>query len=528
MLQSRIPSSLQSLPDRAAFRRHLARGSDLPRGTLQGCLLFLKFVELESLARHDGDVLAAKALADLVAVIEVRLRSRDYLARISRDTVVILLHRCRLAHARRVAGNYLDLFSDLELHVDHKPWRVQLRYRLMSLDEHQLRLRGGGWICSGRLPGENLLGANRFGSEHIGTARAGVAHAGTERAGTERAGAAHAGAAPAGTERAGADGSVERLSGMQRNDANLPAAHSPDVKPLPSACTASATVTARGHDSVVAFPGRLDEAASTTKSASGTEGTCAEVIPLRGGTVSGAPLRNRTVMAGSTHDSHWRLEPGVSPGLGNAIGSWRLRHLGEQTPCDDRQRLEMALDLLAFYPPTGGTRLGGELIVELAAESLLPLTVNWLIVEARERQVAPQDLCLSLSHPDIMNHLSLVIPAMRNLRRAGFRCLLREPGEPPALAALRRLVYFDMLQIPLSRLAAMTANGNTAAAGGNALCPWAADVKIECLVTGVDTPADYRRAAASGVEFVFGRHAGKTLSVQPFLDTGDLPDGGDS
>ena len=114
----------------------------------RGSLLILQFPALRlALAQHshgkDAGKLADSALIHLLRVIGARLRSRDRLGRISCHSLCILLKGCREADAVVVAEQYVSMLENIVLQMGKQELRIDIRYRIFSLDARGKRPRQG-------------------------------------------------------------------------------------------------------------------------------------------------------------------------------------------------------------------------------------------------------------------------------------------------------------------------------------------------------------------------------------------------
>ena len=129
---------------RAAFLQEVRNGqAKIPAHVRRGCLLILHFPMLQSIAEQGGTDAATRALKNLLAVVETRLRSRDTLGRIAQHSLCILLRQCKEKDAVIIAEQYVALLRDVIIDTGKQVGPVQLRYRIVPLDSLGHRPRQG-------------------------------------------------------------------------------------------------------------------------------------------------------------------------------------------------------------------------------------------------------------------------------------------------------------------------------------------------------------------------------------------------
>ena len=134
---------------RAAFRHELASYLDnAPAREKRGCLLVIRFPVLQRLARGYARETVDKALCDLLAMLETRLRGRDNMGRLTVHSLCVHLRRCAPSHARSVARDYLDLLESLDIEVDGKSFSVSPQLRIVLLDKADAGSLAGATVIS--------------------------------------------------------------------------------------------------------------------------------------------------------------------------------------------------------------------------------------------------------------------------------------------------------------------------------------------------------------------------------------------
>jgi len=129
---------------RAAFLQEVRNGkTSAPPHVRRGCLLILHFPMLQAIGEQGGTEAATQALRNLLAVVETRLRSRDTLGRIAEHSLCVLLRQCREKDAVIIAEQYVALLRDVVIDTGGQIGPMQLRYRIVPLDQLGKRSRQG-------------------------------------------------------------------------------------------------------------------------------------------------------------------------------------------------------------------------------------------------------------------------------------------------------------------------------------------------------------------------------------------------
>lgn len=159
------------LLNRKAFLHQVHNSKDrLPDRARRGCLLIFRFPILHTLAEMQGDAAVDDALRHLLAIVETRLRSRDTMGRISKNSLCLLLKQCKLTDAVIVADQYVALLKDLVIEVSGKPHLLDLRYRVVPLDSFGSRHSQGvsRLVVAPELPANSsLLKEIRVSTNHV-------------------------------------------------------------------------------------------------------------------------------------------------------------------------------------------------------------------------------------------------------------------------------------------------------------------------------------------------------------------------
>ncbi len=108
----------------------------------RGCLLILQFPILRQLA-EDEDHAVDDAMRHLLAIVETRLRTRDTLGRISRHSLCVYLKTCKEHDAVIVADQFAAILNKLAIQLGERQVSLNLRYRIIPLDERGHRTRQG-------------------------------------------------------------------------------------------------------------------------------------------------------------------------------------------------------------------------------------------------------------------------------------------------------------------------------------------------------------------------------------------------
>ena len=138
---SRDPAT--GLLNRRAFLKEVHQIQlSTPTRLRRGCLLILNFPVLQTLVKGvDGQEAVDDALRHLLAIVETRVRSRDTLSRIAPNSFCLLLKGCRGPDAVVVADQYVALLRDVVVQCADRQLPLDLRYRIVSLDERGSKTR---------------------------------------------------------------------------------------------------------------------------------------------------------------------------------------------------------------------------------------------------------------------------------------------------------------------------------------------------------------------------------------------------
>lgn len=120
---------------RSAFLKEVRKAqSSVPGKVRRGCLLILHFPGLLSIAETVSVEAADRTLRDLLAIVEMRLRSRDTLGRIAQHSLCLLLRQCRETDAIILAEQYGALLRGGVLDESQQRAVKGLHYRIVPLD----------------------------------------------------------------------------------------------------------------------------------------------------------------------------------------------------------------------------------------------------------------------------------------------------------------------------------------------------------------------------------------------------------
>ncbi|MEE9322197.1 MAG: diguanylate cyclase [Granulosicoccus sp.] len=210
--------------------------------------------------------------------------------------------------------------------------------------------------------------------------------------------------------------------------------------------------------------------------------------------------------------NHWRAEPGRRLIDTDKPIIYRLRSLQAASRHRDREGLRQAIDTLARVQQMQAQSPVPLLIVDIALRSLDADTVSWLLAACKQHQVLTSSLCIALSHAGWAGRLRHVIPALKQLDRAGVLVMLDAFETDRHGEIVERTVNIDFRQLSGADLNA--ALGNTASfrelqarigkyrqSDSNVIC------------RAVDTDKHLPELRRLGVDIVFGRFVGRSVPL---------------
>jgi len=123
------------LPDRESFLSIVRefRNTSTDEAVV-GCLLVLELPSLDELRKRHGEEPVDAVVRDVLALVESRLRSRDTLGRLARDTLCILLRQCPEKEAEQVSMSFAKALAGFKLSEKGKSEAFPIRRRVIRLE----------------------------------------------------------------------------------------------------------------------------------------------------------------------------------------------------------------------------------------------------------------------------------------------------------------------------------------------------------------------------------------------------------
>jgi len=207
---------------------------------------------------------------------------------------------------------------------------------------------------------------------------------------------------------------------------------------------------------------------------------------------------------------HWRAEPGKRLVDTGESDCYRLRSLQAASRQRDREGLRQAIDTLASAQQKQ-VQLP-LLMVDVALRSLDGDTVSWLLEACTKHQVQPSSLCIALSHAGWAGRLRHVIPALKQLDRAGVLVMLDALETDRHGEIVERTVNIDFRQLSTRDMS----NALASAATFNELQTRIGNFRqsgSKIICRAVDSDKHLSELRRLGVDIVFGRFAGRSVPL---------------